>query len=315
MFAPDYNAILRRNQTLHQGAEIDEAPMDIIFQILADTAENVGVALKGLIVPAAFALIVAIRVKGAQWLPDLRRALPEMRLSLKILMFNVIVTAPFMFIAMTAFHHWLLNLGVTLFKPSDWEALPSILVMFAALFICDFFSYWRHRLDHSPLLWPAHAVHHSDTNVTWITSARWHPINLLTVRGLVGGAMLLVGFPVYALVFNSMARGLYGYFIHMDVPWTYGKWGQYIVSPAMHRWHHSAEEKAFDKNFAEFFCVFDKAFGTFYLPGPCNGPLGVHDDMEPTLRSQIGYAFSPRAYRGVFRRMFGREERAGETAL
>ncbi len=288
--------------------------MEYILEILLESAQNVLVALKGLVLPAAFALIVAIRVKGKSWLTDLRRALPEMGLSLKILLFNVVVSGPILFITITAFHHWLLNLGVTLFKPEAWEAMPQILVMFTALFICDFFSYWRHRLDHMPLLWPSHAVHHSDTHVTWLTSSRWHPINLLTARGLVGGVMLMIGFPAYVLVFNSMARGLYGYFIHMDVPWTYGKWGQYFVSPAMHRWHHSAEEKAFDKNFAEFFCIFDKAFGTFYLPGPCNGPLGVHDDMKPTLLGQIGYAFSPRAYRGVFTRLFARRPRASESA-
>ena len=46
------------------------------------------------------------------------------------------------------------------------------------------------------------------------------------------------------------------------LPLTYGKWGKYFVSPAMHRRHHSSEAKAFDKNFGEFFCIFDKAFGT-----------------------------------------------------
>ena len=109
--------------------------------------------------------------------------------------------------------------------------------------------------------------------------------------------MLLMGFPVVAILFNSMLRAYYGYFIHADLPWTYGKLGKIMVSPAMHRWHHSAEEKAFDKNFGEFFCIFDQVFGTYYLPGPCEGPLGVHDDMQPTLRSQMGYAFTPKAYK------------------
>lgn len=289
--------------------------MEEILNILLDGGRNVVTALAGLVFPAALALILAILFKGKTWLADLRRAMPEMRLTLKIVVFNVLVTGPMLVITMTAFHQWLVNLGLTLFEPGDWDGLPKWLVMFTAVFICDFFSYWRHRLDHMPLLWPAHAVHHSDTHVTWITSARWHPINLLTVRGLVGSAMLLVGFPVYALVFNSMLRGLYGYFIHMDLPWTYGKWGQYFVSPAMHRWHHSAEEKAFDKNFGEFFCIFDKTFGTFYLPGPCEGPLGVSDDIAPTLRSQILYAFSPRAYAGVIRRWVAPAKKAEETVL
>ena len=276
--------------------------MEEILNILLDGGRNVVTALAGLVFPAALALILAILFKGKTWLADLRRAMPEMRLTLKIVVFNVLVTGPMLVITMTAFHQWLVNLGLTLFEPGDWDGLPKWLVMFTAVFICDFFSYWRHRLDHMPLLWPAHAVHHSDTHVTWITSARWHPINLLTVRGLVGSAMLLVGFPVYALVFNSMLRGLYGYFIHMDLPWTYGKWGQYFVSPAMHRWHHSADEVAYDSNFATVFGLWDWAFGTHYVPGPCDSPLGVTDDIEPTLWSQFSYAFRPKAYAHLFRR-------------
>lgn len=284
--------------------------MDFLFQLLIDSAMNMYSALRFLIMPAMVFLIIQILYRREHWLSDMRQAMRETELSLKIILFNAVVSMPLISIVLTAFHTWIHDNGLILFNASSWEALPVLLVLFFALFFGDFVSYWRHRLEHTPLLWPAHAVHHSDTEVTWLTSARWHPINLLTVHGIAGGAMLIMGFPVWALLFNSMMRGYYGFFIHANLPWTYGKLGKYIVSPAMHRWHHSAEEKAFDKNFAEFFCLFDRMFGTYYLPGPCDGPLGVSDDMQPTLRSQLSFAFSPRAYRKLFARKPQSQEEA-----
>lgn len=276
--------------------------MDHFFQLLLDSALNMYQALKALLVPALAFLIISILYRGSQWLPEMRKALRESELTLKIVLFNAVVSAPLISLLVTGLYGVIHRNGLILFEASDWEALPAPLVLFAALFFCDTFNYWRHRLEHTRLFWPAHAVHHSDTEVTWLTSARWHPVNLLTLRVLPGAAMLMLGFPVWAVIFNSMMRGYYGFFIHADLPWTYGMLGRHIVSPAMHRWHHSAEEKAFDKNFAEFFCILDRAFGTYYLPGPCDGPLGVHDEMQPTLRSQLAYAFSWRAYRKLFSR-------------
>ncbi|WP_146344201.1 sterol desaturase family protein [Phaeobacter marinintestinus] len=276
--------------------------MDFLFQLLIDSALNMYAALRFLVMPALAILVLAILFRRDHWMSDMRQVARESELSLKIILFNAAVSMPLISIVVTALYDWIHSNGLMLFSVATWESLPVPLVLFFALFFGDFVGYWRHRLEHTPLLWPAHAVHHSDTEVTWLTSARWHPINLLTVHSLAGSAMLIMGFPVWAVLFNSMMRGYYGFFIHANLPWTYGVLGKYIVSPAMHRWHHSAEEKAFDKNFSEFFCIFDRMFGTYYLPGPCDGPLGVSDDMQPTLRSQIGFAFSPRAYRKIFSR-------------
>lgn len=280
--------------------------VDWVANLLMESARNLFSALQALTVPALFFLCLGYIVKRGEFLREARRALPEVRLSAEIQAFNIVFSSPFLVIYMTAIHGFMSDHGLFVIHPRGWEAVPTVLTLFVAVFVGDFFHYWRHRLDHTKLLWPAHAVHHSDTVVTWATSMRWHPINLLTVGGAGTFAMLVMGFPVYAIMFNAMMRGYYGFFIHTNVPWTYGWFGKYMVSPAMHRWHHSAEEKAFDKNFGEFFCLFDKAFGTYYLPGPCDGPLGVSDDMQPTLRSQIGYAFTPGAYKPLLKSLRSR---------
>lgn len=270
--------------------------MDWIVATLAESWDNLLTAAGAFVIPALFFTCLGYIVKRGEFVNALISGLPEFKLNVKLQLFNILFSAPFVAVYATAIHAFMWKHQLFLIQPGAWDGMPLVFVLFVAVFVSDFFHYWRHRLDHTRLLWPAHAVHHSDTHVSWFTSARWHPINLLTMRGIGGAAMLLMGFPPVAIIFNSFVRAYYGFFIHADVPWTYGKWGNYFVSPAMHRWHHSAEAKAFDKNFGEFFCIFDKAFGTFYLPGPCDGPLGVHHDMEPTLRGQLGYAFTPKAY-------------------
>jgi hypothetical protein len=133
--------------------------------------------------------------------------------------------------------------------------------------------------------------------MTWLTLERFHPINRLTTFLIDSSALLLLGLPPAALIANMLVRHYYGYLIHADLPWTYGPLGRVFVSPAMHRWHHAADKAAFDTNYATVFSIFDQAFGTYRVPGPCTVPLGVTDDMAPTLAGQMSYAFSPRAYR------------------
>ncbi|MFK7940976.1 MAG: sterol desaturase family protein [Roseovarius sp.] len=289
--------------------------MDWVISLLIESGTNLLKAFQYLMVPGLFFLCLAYLVKGRALVVDMLRAIPEMVLTLKIMSFNVIFSAPFVAVYVTAIHGFLTGRDLFLIPTAFWDGVPMVLTLFAAVFIGDFFHYWRHRLDHTKVFWPAHAVHHSDTEVTWLTASRWHPINLLTMRGVGMVTMLLMGFPVYAILFNAMLRGYYGHFIHADVPWTYGKFGKIMVSPAMHRWHHSAEEKAFDKNFGEFFCIFDQAFGTYYLPGPCNGPLGVSDKMGAGLRGQIGYAFTPKAYKPLMASLKARFGKADDQTV
>ena len=232
----------------------------------------------------------------------MRRAARESGLNLSIAAFNTVFILPFLLLASNGLHMAAAAMGLPLLQAETWAAMPQFLVIFLAVFIGDFVGYWRHRLEHTPLLWPSHAVHHSDTEMTWLTLERFHPINRITTFVIDGAALIALGFPPYAVFANYVVRHYYGYLIHADLPWTYGRASAVFVSPAMHRWHHAAEPRAFNANFATVFSIFDRTFGTFYLPGPCKAPLGVTDDMEASLVGQLGYAFKPRAYRRVLSR-------------
>lgn len=165
--------------------------------------------------------------------------------------------------------------------------MPDALVLFLTIFIADMVGYFRHRLEHTRLLWPTHVLHHSDADMTWMAIYRFHPINRLTTSIIDAGALFVIGFPAWAIAINYLVRHYYGAFIHANLPWTYGWLGKVFVSPAMHRWHHVREGQGVGSNFATVFSVFDLLFKTYYVPGPCNVPLGVNGINDQSYLSQL----------------------------
>lgn len=294
------------------GGGLAGAPMyDLVLTFVAQSLVTLRGTTAELLWAGLFFLALGYAVKRGQLFGDIRRALPETRLNLQILLFNLIFVAPLIVLGSQALADVVDRHGLYLVAPGSWDGLPMVVTMFIAVFVGDFVGYWRHRLEHTPLLWPSHAVHHSDEHMTWIALERFHPINRVTTFVIDSGVLLLFGFPAEAVLANNLVRHYYGYFIHADLPWTYGPLGKVFVSPAMHRWHHAADVAAFDTNYATVFSVFDRAFGTFRVPGLCTSPLGVTDDLGKTWSAQMGYAFSARAYRRLFRRRKAAPTRPG----
>lgn len=276
--------------------------MDALLHFLDNALRSLVDVAQHLALPALFFILLGLAVKRGRFIVDARRAIAESSLNLQILVFNLLLVVPLIALAGQAIHGFVSSYNFYLLHPTFWDGVPIAVPVFLGVVIGDFVGYWRHRLEHTPLLWPAHAVHHSDTQMTWLSLERFHPINRATTFVIDGSALLLLGMPAEAVIANSLVRHYYGFFIHADLPWTFGPLGKVFVSPAMHRWHHAADPAAFDTNYATVFSLFDRAFGTFRVPGPCTVPTGVTDDMGPGLAGQLGYAFSPRAYRRLFRR-------------
>ena len=221
-----------------------------------------------------------------------KRAIHEIYFILKLYILDFFVIGPILgivFVLPT-------NSSLHLINPDFWNNLPTPIVAFLAVFVGDFIGYWRHRLEHTRFLWPSHALHHSDTAMTWLTLLRFHPINAASTRIIDFSVLILFGFPAYALVVFFAVKNSYGYFIHADLPWTYGRLGTVFVSPAMHRWHHSIEEAAHQTNFATIFSIFDRMFGTYRVPGLPTTALGVKSLMGKGVVAQLLYPFMPSAY-------------------
>lgn len=272
---------------------------------LAHVMETLRDALIAVLVPLPFFALLGLAVKGRALFADIRRAATQSRINLLLHFLDALLVAPVLLVMSIGMADLSRSYGLYLVDPGFWSGVPVVVTAFVAVFLGDFIAYWRHRLEHTPLFWPSHAVHHSDTEMTWLTVVRFHPINRLSTTGIDYAFLLLFGLPPFALVANNIVRHYYGAFIHADLPWTYGPLGRVFVSPAMHRWHHSVSPSAYNTNFASIFSVFDQAFGTFLLPGPCTTAVGVPDRMGEGVFGQIAYPLKPSSYR-YFRKSLSR---------
>jgi sterol desaturase/sphingolipid hydroxylase (fatty acid hydroxylase superfamily) len=173
------------------------------------------------------------------------------------------------------------------------RAWPLALQLLVGSLITDFAGYWRHRLTHGRRLWPAHAVHHSSVELDWLSTSRFHPIEqILTVLVQILSLWLL-GFSDAAIAGAGTIRGIYGAFIHANLDLRYGVLDRVFVSPRQHRWHHSAEPEARDRNFATLFALWDVAFGTYHCPAERRPErLGLDGETLPnSYLVHIGYPF------------------------
>ncbi len=156
-----------------------------------------------------------------------------------------------------------------------WNGWPLVVQVIIVCAATDFSNYWAHRILHTKYFWGIHAVHHSDDDITWTTSLRVHFLELV-VMGI--NFFFLIGwlnFTPEAIAFAAPILVWYNYYIHCQLGFTHGPARKIIVSPNYHRWHHTDEPKAYNKNFADVLPLWDILFGTRYDPGVSTGKLGV----------------------------------------
>jgi sterol desaturase/sphingolipid hydroxylase (fatty acid hydroxylase superfamily) len=89
-------------------------------------------------------------------------------------------------------------------------------------------------------------------------------------------------------------------FIHANVRWEFRSLRSLIATPCFHHWHHSAERAALDKNFAVHTPIWDRLFGTYYLPDRWPESYGLADggSMPEGFFRQFVHPFQPRAKAG-----------------
>jgi len=136
-----------------------------------------------------------------------------------------------------------------------------------ALVLPDFSTYVAHRLMHRvPALWRVHLVHHCGPHLDVSTSYRQHPIEgLVRFVFILGPAMALV-LPLYAIGAYRLVSALNGLLEHVNVRlWqpldsllSLG-----VVTPNMHKVHHSRRREETDSNYGNLFSLFDRVLGTF----------------------------------------------------
>lgn len=172
--------------------------------------------------------------------------------------------------------------------------LPLWVQGLIVIVVGDFIGYWTHRINHriTPL-WNIHAVHHSAEIVDWLTAVRIHPLNDMFSKGIKIVIVMLLGFSPIAPELYVPVLSAYIAMIHANLSWTYGPFRYVLASPAFHRWHHAMDQKAWGKNYAGMFPIFDVLFGTFYMPvGQQPREFGLSGETMPNnFIDQMLYPF------------------------
>ena len=184
--------------------------------------------------------------------------------------------------------HYGFELGlIDLRLSTPGDLLTLIPSLWVASIVGDFFFYWYHRWTHvNQFLWQHHKMHHTDTELEAISTARQNWMEAV-FNALFIAVPMIVLFKADGLSQwdKGLAIGLAAGFLenvltlsHMNVRWHVGWLSRIWCAPQVHRIHHSLEPRHIDKNFAFQFPMWDVIFGTYYHPGkdefPATGVAG-----------------------------------------
>lgn len=130
-----------------------------------------------------------------------------------------------------------------------------------------FLSWGTHYLNHKvPFLWAIHRVHHADTRLDVSTTVRFHPLEFVFTTPLtLAGVVLLGAPPVAILIYEVMDAGV-TVFSHANVrlPWWVDRpLRLFIVTPDVHRVHHSSHQPETDSNYGAVLTIWDRLLGTY----------------------------------------------------
>lgn len=160
-------------------------------------------------------------------------------------------------------------------------ALPFVVQFLAIMFLTDFVQYWVHRAFHRvPWLWRFHAVHHSAKSMDWMAGARMHFLEIFALRSTTVIPMFVLGFSATAMNAYILLVYVYSTFVHANLGWRFPFVEKLLVTPRFHHWHHGIEREAIDVNFSIHFPLFDRLFGTHYMPED-KWPSGYGIDGHP----------------------------------
>lgn len=172
--------------------------------------------------------------------------------------------------------------GWGLFNLTDW---PLWIEVTLAVLIFDFAIWLQHLITHKvPLLWRLHRVHHADVDIDVTTAIRFHPVEIALSMILKIGLVYLIGPAALAVVLFEILLNGTAMFNHANLRLPLGVDAavrRVLVTPDMHRVHHSVHRSEHDSNYGFALSIWDRMFGT-YIAQPAAG----HDRMDIGLEWQ-----------------------------
>ena len=179
--------------------------------------------------------------------------------------------------------------GVTVFVAESGSGLlnyyeiPFAVAVIVSVIAMDFIVYLQHVLVHAvPALWRLHRVHHADPDYDVTTGARFHPIEIILSMLIKFATIMVLGPPVIAVVIFEVLLNATAMFNHGNIKLPLGLdrlLRLIVVTPDMHRVHHSVEDDEANCNFGFSLPWWDRLFGT-YRDQPRAGhegmTIGIH---------------------------------------
>ena len=170
-----------------------------------------------------------------------------------------------------------------------WNPEPAVALVMSIV-VLDLAIYFQHIIFHFvPALWRFHRVHHADTGFDVTTAMRFHPIELLISMAIKGLLICLIGPPVVAIMVFELLLNASSLFTHANIRLS-GKLDRLlrvaIVTPDMHRIHHSIDRAETNSNFGFNISVWDRLFGTYRREAkldPVSMPMGIAEIRDPQL--------------------------------
>lgn len=170
---------------------------------------------------------------------------------------------------------WASSKGIGIFNVLD---LPFWLEIVIAFILLDFAIYLQHVISHRvPLFWRFHKVHHTDRDLDASSAVRFHPIEILLSMLYKCGLVLIIGPAALAVLIFEIVLNASAIFNHANLrlPLGLDKFLRaVIVTPDMHRVHHSVIEGETNSNYGFNFSIWDKLCGTYKAQ-----PQAGHDGM------------------------------------
>ncbi len=166
------------------------------------------------------------------------------------------------------------HFGIALWvRGEDWAlsnvfAPPAWLYVALGVLVIDLFEWIGHWSAHRfAWLWRVHAVHHSDATIDAATAIRFHPFEVCYRYLVVAFAIVALAVPPESVVIYGVVALIFNVWEHANVPIPplLARLDGIVITPDLHRLHHSTEVAHFNRNFGVVLAIWDRLFGT-YLP-------------------------------------------------
>lgn len=159
----------------------------------------------------------------------------------------------------------------------------NVFNIITTIIIMDMVVYWQHRFFHTvPILWKLHRVHHTDITFDTSTALRFHTFEILI-------STISQAFFIFLLGSNYMAVILFSSILNFSAMFNHSNFSlptkienfcvKLIVTPDMHRIHHSVLKNETNSNYGFFLAFWDKMFGT-YINKPQDDPIKMDIGIE-----------------------------------